>query len=103
MVARFTRAELDEDLTWTDVFGLALLAGVGFTVSLLISELAFGYGTERNSNVKLAVLVGSLLASLLAAIVLRIRNAHYRRVEVLETADRDHDGIPDVYETKDSP
>ena len=44
-VARFTRAELDEDLTWTDVFGLSLLAGVGFTVSLLIGELAFGNGS----------------------------------------------------------
>jgi NhaA family Na+:H+ antiporter len=98
MVARFTKAELDENLTWTDVFGLALLAGVGFTVSLLISELAFGSGTERNGDVKLAVLVGSLLASLLAAVVLRIRNTHYRRVYVYETRDRDHDGIPDVYE-----
>ncbi|GAB3063261.1 Na+/H+ antiporter NhaA [Intrasporangium mesophilum] len=101
-VARFTRAELDEDLSWTDVLGLSLLAGVGFTVSLLISELAFGSGTARDEHVKLAVLAGSLLASLLAAVVLRIRNAHYRRVEVRETADRDHDGIPDVYETEES-
>jgi NhaA family Na+:H+ antiporter len=97
-VARFTRAELDEDLGWTDVFGLALLSGVGFTVSLLISELAFGYGSERDGHVKLAVLLASLLASALAAIVLRIRNTHYRRVHVHETRDRDHDGIPDVYE-----
>ena len=34
-VARFTRAELDEDLAWADVLGLSLLAGVGFTVGLL--------------------------------------------------------------------
>ena len=51
-MARFTRAELDDDLTWTDVFGLALLAGVGFTVSLLVGELAFGTGSERDDHVK---------------------------------------------------
>ena len=98
MVARFTRAELDEDLSWTDVAGLSVLGGVGFTVSLLISELAFGSGSDQDEHVKLAVLAGSLLASLLATVVLRVRNAHYRRVEVRETEDRDNDGVPDVYE-----
>ena len=40
--ARFTRADLDDGLAWIDVLGLAVLAGIGFTVSLLIGELAFG-------------------------------------------------------------
>ncbi|GAA2018538.1 Na+/H+ antiporter NhaA [Terrabacter terrae] len=97
-VARFTRAELDEDLAWTDVFGLSLLAGVGFTVSLLVGELAFGNGSERDDHVKLAVLCGSVIAALLATVVLRLRNRHYRLVEARETADLDHDGIPDVYQ-----
>ena len=61
--ARFTRAELDDDLAWTDVLGLSLLAGIGFTVSLLIGELAFGAGSARDEHVKLAVLVGSLTAA----------------------------------------
>ena len=99
-VARFTRAELDEDLAWTDVLGLSVLAGVGFTVSLLVGELAFGTGSARDDHVKLAVLCGSLIAALLATVVLRMRNRHYRLVEARETADRDHDGIPDVYETE---
>ena len=97
-MAKFTRAELDDDLAWTDIFGLSLLAGVGFTVSLLVGELAFGTGSERDDHVKLAVLMGSLIAALLAAVVLRLRNRHYRLVEVRETADLDQDGIPDVYE-----
>jgi NhaA family Na+:H+ antiporter len=96
-MARFTRAELDEDLAWTDIFGLALLAGVGFTVSLLVGELAFGTGSARDDHVKLAVLMGSLIAALLATVVLRRRNRHYRLVEARETADLDEDGIPDVY------
>ena len=100
-VARFTRARLDPDLSWTDVLGLSVLAGVGFTVSLLVSELAFGAGSQRNEHVKLAVLTGSLLAALLATVVLRLRNRHYRLVELRETEDRDRDGVPDVYEELD--
>lgn len=90
LVARFTRAELDDGLAWADVAGLALLSGLGFTVSLLIGELAFGASTARDDHVKVAVLVGSLGAALLAAIVLRRRNAHYRRLEEQEA-----DGIPE--------
>ena len=98
LVARFTRARLDDELTWRDVFGLSMLTGVGFTVSLLVGELAFGVGSERDDSVKLAVLVGSLLSALLASVLLRIRNQVYRRIAELESRDDDADGIPDVYE-----
>ncbi len=81
LVARATHARLDDDLSWWDVLGLSLLAGVGFTVSLLIGELAFGAGTERDDNVKVGILVGSLLAIGLATIVLRARNRVYRRLQ----------------------
>jgi len=82
LTARFTRAQLDENLAWVDMLGLALLAGIGFTVSLLIGELAFGTGGVRDDHVRVAVLAGSLLAAALAAIVLRLRNAVYRRQEL---------------------
>ena len=80
LVARFTHAELDDELSWLDVLGLSLLAGIGFTVSLLVGELAFGAGSERDEHVKVGVLTGSLVAILLAAIVLRARNRVYVRV-----------------------
>jgi NhaA family Na+:H+ antiporter len=73
-----TRASLDSALRWIDVFGLSLLAGVGFTVSLLIGDLAYGEGSDRADSVKVGVLAGSVLAATLAAIVLRVRNRHYR-------------------------
>ncbi|MFI6793356.1 Na+/H+ antiporter NhaA [Nonomuraea sp. NPDC050383] len=81
LVSRFTHAELDESLAWVDVLGLALLAGIGFTVSLLIGELAFGAGSQGDAHVKIAVLAGSLTAALLAAVVLRLRDNVYRRIE----------------------
>jgi NhaA family Na+:H+ antiporter len=100
-LTRFTRAELDDGLSWWDVLGLSLLAGIGFTVSLLVGELAFGAGSERDEHVKLAVLVGSLLSALLATVVLRARNRVYRRIEELEETDLDLDGVPDAFQRSD--
>jgi len=101
LVARFTRASLDEHLNWLDVAGIALLAGIGFTVSLLIGELAYGPQSIRDEHVKIGVLTGSLIAAVLAGIVLRSRNRAYRRICDVEAADTDADGIPDVYETRE--
>jgi NhaA family Na+:H+ antiporter len=100
LVARFTRAELSDELSWVDVLGLAILAGIGFTVSLLIGELAFGAGSERDEHVKVGVLVGSVVAALIAAVVLRLRNRVYRRLCEEEEIDADADGVPDVYEER---
>ncbi|WP_422772294.1 Na+/H+ antiporter NhaA [Plantactinospora sp. WMMC1484] len=101
LVQRFTRAQLGEGLGWWDIFGLALLAGLGFTVSLLIGELAFGTGTESTEHTKIGVLVGSLLSALLATVVLRIRNRHYQSLHEIEERDADADGIPDVYQGRE--
>jgi len=101
LIARFTHADLDDDLSWRDIFGVALLAGIGFTVALLIGDLAFGYGTPANADVKVSVLIGSVIAGLLAAVVLRSRNAAYRRIQTIESADSDSDGVPDVYQVPD--
>ncbi|MEV8507170.1 Na+/H+ antiporter NhaA [Actinoplanes sp. NPDC051475] len=98
LTARFTRARIDPGLAWIDVVGLAVLGGIGFTVSLLIGELAFGAGSARDEHVKVAVLTGSLTAALLATVVLRVRNRTYRRIHEAEQVDADRDDIPDVYQ-----
>lgn len=98
LTTHLTRAQLDEDLTWPDVFGLSVLAGVGFTVSLLIGELAFGGGSITDEHVKVGVLGGSLLAAVLAGVLLRARNASYARIADLEDRDDDGDGVPDCYQ-----
>ena len=81
VLARYTGAELDDDLAWVDVVGLSLLAGIGFTVSLLIGELAFGTESLGNDHAKVGVLVGSLASALLASVLLGVRNRTYRRIE----------------------
>lgn len=96
LMARLTHADLDPNLRWLDVLGVSVLAGVGFTVSLLIGDLAFGAGSARDDHVKVAVLTGSLLASVLAGALLRSRDRVYRRIAEAEAVDTDHDGVPDI-------
>ncbi|GAA2198857.1 MULTISPECIES: Na+/H+ antiporter NhaA [Streptomyces] len=98
LTARFTRAQLSEDLAWADVFAVASLAGIGFTVSLLIGELAFEGDALLTDEVKAAVLTGSLIAAVCATVLLKLRNAKYRRLCADEERDEDLDGIPDIYE-----
>ncbi len=66
-------------------------------MSLLIGELAFGVGSDRDEHVKVGVLTGSVLAALVAAAILRTRNRTYRRVRQDEEHDSDGDGVPDVF------
>jgi Na+:H+ antiporter, NhaA family len=84
LTARFTRARLSPELSWADVSAVAVLSGVGFTVSLLISDLAFGDSSERATVAKTAVVIASLLASLLAYTLLAMRNSHYRQLRAAE-------------------
>jgi len=98
LLATFTRADLDEELAWIDVIGMALLGGIGFTVALLIGELAFGDGTPADEQVKVGVITGSVVAGVLATIVLRTRNRIYRRLCDEESVDADADGVPDAFE-----
>ncbi|MFC9533208.1 Na+/H+ antiporter NhaA [Streptomyces sp. NPDC056975] len=98
LTARFTRASLSDELAWPDVFAVASLAGIGFTVSLLIGELAFTESPLLTAEVKAAVLMGSLIAAVLSSVLLKIRNAKYRAMCAEEERDDDLDGIPDIYE-----
>ncbi|MFG2226105.1 Na+/H+ antiporter NhaA [Streptomyces sp. NPDC048644] len=96
--ARFTKAELNPDLRWPDVFAVAALAGIGFTVSLLIGELAFATDLALADEIKASVLIGSLIAAVFAGILLKLRNTKYRKLCEDEERDEDQDGIPDIYE-----
>jgi NhaA family Na+:H+ antiporter len=77
LTARFTRAELNSDLAWRDVGAVSVLAGIGFTVALLIAQLAFADDVAQADRAKAAVLVASLLSGLIAAVLLWRRNRAY--------------------------
>ena len=98
LTSRLTGRSLQQGLTWPDLAGVALLGGIGFTVSLLIGELSFGANPAADDHVKIAVLTGSVTAAVLAAMLLRMRNRRYRLMCEEQARDRDNDGIPDIYE-----
>ncbi len=100
-MARFTRASLAPGIVWRDIFAVGLLAGVGFTVALLITELGYEDNPDLLSSAKIAVLVASVIAAAIAAVALLSRGRAYAAIAEAEDADLDADGIPDVYQQGD--
>ncbi len=63
--------KLPEDLNWKAIFGVGLLSGIGFTMSIFVTLLAFDNETIIN-NSKLVILISSLIAGLLGFITLKL-------------------------------
>ncbi|MGB3737922.1 MAG: Na+/H+ antiporter NhaA [Pontixanthobacter sp.] len=63
-------ASLPRSIGWMQMWGLSLIAGIGFTMSLFIGNLAFA-APEQIAAVKIGVLSGSLIAALAGVIILR--------------------------------
>lgn len=63
-------AELPARASWGQLFGVALLCGIGFTMSLFIGLLAFPDSHALQDNVKFGILAGSLVAAILGSLVL---------------------------------
>ena len=72
VLARLLRlAELPPGATWKQVYGIALLCGIGFTMSLFIGTLAFEHGNfDRLYGVKMGVLIGSAMSAIAGLTVL---------------------------------
>jgi NhaA family Na+:H+ antiporter len=64
-------AALPSGATWRGLYGVAILGGIGFTMSLFIGTLAFPDDATREAQVRLGVLAGSILSALAGWAVLR--------------------------------
>lgn len=69
LAVRLNLGKLPPGTGWTQVFGLASIAGVGFTVSLFVAGLAFG-DPILNDYAKVGIFAGSLLAGIIGAVLL---------------------------------
>ncbi len=72
LAIRFGLAALPFRATWLHLFGIALLCGIGFTMSLFIGLLAFGDAPALQEKMKIGILAGSLAAGVLGYTVLRL-------------------------------
>ena len=65
-------ATLPTGMNYLAVIGVGLLAGIGFTVSLLIADLSFPDSAQMLDQAKIGIIVASLLAGLSGFIILKI-------------------------------
>lgn len=72
LAVSFGLCKLPTDLNWKLIFGVGLLAGIGFTMSIFVTLLAFNTETIIN-NSKLVILISSLTAGLLGYVFLRLQ------------------------------
>jgi NhaA family Na+:H+ antiporter len=78
LVSRSNRVQLAPGLGWLDILGVGALGGVGFTVALLMAELAFGVGPQAEMA-KATILVASVTAATIGAGILAARGRARRR------------------------
>ena len=76
-------ARLPEGANWTQLYGVSLLCGIGFTMSLFVGTLAFeNQDAAYMHSVKIGVLLGSLLSAILASFVI----AHSQKQQTAKEA-----------------
>jgi NhaA family Na+:H+ antiporter len=91
---RFGIATLPRGATWLQIYGLALLCGIGFTMSLFIGGLAFPGRPELAEEAKAGILAGSLLSALAGFLLLRLAPLHpeHERAQAAQEAEIAADG-----------
>ena len=79
LLSRMRAFRLEDGLRWPDLVGMSFVAGIGFTVSLLVGELAYGPSSVADEHVKIGVLLGSLIAAVIGGAILMMRGRWHRR------------------------
>lgn len=75
LMVRFGRAHLPRNTNWLQMYGIAVLCGIGFTMSIFICSLSFqSGGPEYNDAITASIFVGSLLSACTAYFILSLNN-----------------------------
>ena len=69
-------AKKPDHSTWPEIWGTSVLCGIGFTMSLFISALAFPNMPHLIEEAKLGILVGSAISAVLGYVILRMTTTH---------------------------
>jgi len=69
---KFGVAQMPDNSNWFSLYGVSILTGIGFTMSLFVGNLAFAESTEYIDGVKIGVLAGSLLSTITGYLILSI-------------------------------
>lgn len=72
LAIRMGRAQLPEGASWAQMSGIAMLCGIGFTMSLFVGLLAFAGNTALQDEVKIGILCGSIGAGVAGWLILRV-------------------------------
>ena len=80
LAIRFGFADCPRDASWPQLYGVSVLCGIGFTMSLFIGLLAFDGAPHLQDGVKVGVLAGSLASALLGAVILAVSKREARPI-----------------------
>ena len=69
---KFGVAQMPDNSNWFSLYGVSILTGIGFTMSLFVGNLAFAESTEYIDGVKIGVLAGSLMSTITGYLILSI-------------------------------
>ncbi len=71
LAVKLKLAKIPKCTTWIQIYGIAVLTGIGFTMSLFIDSLAFSDDTKYFYTDRLAILIGSIFSGILGYLILR--------------------------------
>jgi NhaA family Na+:H+ antiporter len=101
LAVRFGIAAPLRGATWLQVYGVAMLCGIGFTMSLFIGALAFPGDSARIEEAKTGILLGSLLSAVCGYGLLQLAPSHLRHQEESDDQDREIAADGDVATIED--
>ena len=105
LAVRFGLASKLRGATWLQIYGVSILCGIGFTMSLFIAALAFPGRAALLEEAKIGVLAGTILSALAGYLVLRFAPAHagHAEEEARQNDEIERDGDVDRVEQQAGP